>query len=163
VAQICPRALGSLSVASYDSQGYGGGILSRLHTGSNAVASGPHYINLLCQHRNHRVLFCCVTISCRRNVLTVSLPRNGLIFLFYHSGFEPSCYNIFFQLYWPKINLFFDSLQHAVTVNTTTLTQSYHRRIVCSRIQPLELTNPFHRDVESSPYLPGRKLWKETI
>jgi hypothetical protein len=25
--------LGSLSVASYDSQGYGGGILSRLHTG----------------------------------------------------------------------------------------------------------------------------------
>jgi hypothetical protein len=33
VAQLYPRALGSLSVASYDSQGYGGGILSRLHTG----------------------------------------------------------------------------------------------------------------------------------
>jgi hypothetical protein len=32
VAQIYPRALGSLSVASYDSQGYGGGILSRLHS-----------------------------------------------------------------------------------------------------------------------------------
>jgi hypothetical protein len=32
VAQIYPRALGSLSVASYDSQGYGGGTLSRLHT-----------------------------------------------------------------------------------------------------------------------------------
>jgi hypothetical protein len=33
VAQIYPRALGSLSVACYDSQGYGGGILSHLHTG----------------------------------------------------------------------------------------------------------------------------------
>jgi hypothetical protein len=33
VAQIYPRALGSLSVASYDSQGCGGGILTRLHTG----------------------------------------------------------------------------------------------------------------------------------
>jgi hypothetical protein len=33
VAQIYPRALGSLSVTSYDSQGYGGGILTRLHTG----------------------------------------------------------------------------------------------------------------------------------
>jgi hypothetical protein len=28
------RALGSLSVTSYDSQGDGGGILSRLHTGN---------------------------------------------------------------------------------------------------------------------------------
>jgi hypothetical protein len=33
VAQIYPRALGSLSVTSYDLQGYGGGILSRLHIG----------------------------------------------------------------------------------------------------------------------------------
>jgi hypothetical protein len=33
VAQIYPRALGSLFVASYDSQGCGGGILTRLHTG----------------------------------------------------------------------------------------------------------------------------------
>jgi hypothetical protein len=33
VAQVYPRVLGSLSVASYDSQGYGGGILSRLRTG----------------------------------------------------------------------------------------------------------------------------------
>jgi hypothetical protein len=33
VAQLYPRALGSLFVVFYDSQGYGGGILSRLHTG----------------------------------------------------------------------------------------------------------------------------------
>jgi hypothetical protein len=33
VAQLYPWALGSLFVASYDSQGYGGGFLTRLHTG----------------------------------------------------------------------------------------------------------------------------------
>jgi hypothetical protein len=32
VAQLYPRALGSLLVASYDSQGYGGSILTSLHT-----------------------------------------------------------------------------------------------------------------------------------
>jgi hypothetical protein len=32
VVQVHPRALGSLFVASYDSQGYGGVILTRLHT-----------------------------------------------------------------------------------------------------------------------------------
>jgi hypothetical protein len=34
VAQLYPRALDSFFVASYDSQGYGGGILTRLHTGT---------------------------------------------------------------------------------------------------------------------------------
>jgi hypothetical protein len=33
VARLYPQALGSLSVSSYDSQGYGGGIRPRLHTG----------------------------------------------------------------------------------------------------------------------------------
>jgi hypothetical protein len=33
VVQLYPRALGSLSFVSYDSQGYSGGILSSLHTG----------------------------------------------------------------------------------------------------------------------------------
>jgi hypothetical protein len=32
VAQLYPWALGSLFVTSYDSQGYGGGILTSLHT-----------------------------------------------------------------------------------------------------------------------------------
>jgi hypothetical protein len=32
VAQLYPRALGSHFVAPYDSQGYSGGILIRLHT-----------------------------------------------------------------------------------------------------------------------------------
>jgi hypothetical protein len=33
VAQLYPQALRSLFVPSYDSQGYGGGIRTRLHTG----------------------------------------------------------------------------------------------------------------------------------
>jgi hypothetical protein len=33
VAQLYPQALGSLFVASYNSQDYGGGIRTRLHTG----------------------------------------------------------------------------------------------------------------------------------
>jgi hypothetical protein len=36
VAQVYPQAMGSLFVASYDSQGYGGGMRTRLHTGSNS-------------------------------------------------------------------------------------------------------------------------------
>jgi hypothetical protein len=32
VAQLYPQALGSLFIASYDSQGYGGGIITSLHT-----------------------------------------------------------------------------------------------------------------------------------
>jgi hypothetical protein len=33
MARLYPQALGSLFIASYDSQGYGGGIRPRLHTG----------------------------------------------------------------------------------------------------------------------------------
>jgi hypothetical protein len=33
VTQLYPQAPGSLFIASYYSQGYGGGILTRLHTG----------------------------------------------------------------------------------------------------------------------------------
>jgi hypothetical protein len=43
VAQLYPRTLSSLSFASYDSQGYGGGILTRLHTGHLARSNAsPH-------------------------------------------------------------------------------------------------------------------------
>jgi hypothetical protein len=40
VAQLYQRALGSLLVASYDLQDYGGGNLSRLHTGQIKGAPG---------------------------------------------------------------------------------------------------------------------------
>jgi hypothetical protein len=37
VAQLYPQTLGSLFVASYDSQGYGGGILTDLHAGNTSL------------------------------------------------------------------------------------------------------------------------------
>jgi hypothetical protein len=37
VAELYPRALGSLSIASYDSQGYGGDILTRFHWGNSLL------------------------------------------------------------------------------------------------------------------------------
>jgi hypothetical protein len=45
IAQLYPQALGSLFVASYDSQGYGGGIGPRLHTGCIALKSKQCYLN----------------------------------------------------------------------------------------------------------------------
>jgi hypothetical protein len=42
VAQLYPQALGSLFVASYDSQGYGGGIRPRLHTVTDFFATPRH-------------------------------------------------------------------------------------------------------------------------
>jgi hypothetical protein len=41
VAQLYPRVLGSLFGTSYDSQGYGGGILTRLHTDFPTVPRVP--------------------------------------------------------------------------------------------------------------------------
>jgi hypothetical protein len=38
MAQLHPLALGSLFVASYDSQGYGGGIVTRLYPGWTLVS-----------------------------------------------------------------------------------------------------------------------------
>jgi hypothetical protein len=45
VAQLYPQALGSLFVASYNSQGYGGGIRPRLRTGLGFVILTAEVIN----------------------------------------------------------------------------------------------------------------------
>jgi hypothetical protein len=53
VAQLYPQALGSLLVTSYDSQGYGGGIRTRLHAGKS-VSFSEYYINVqFISHRKH--------------------------------------------------------------------------------------------------------------
>jgi hypothetical protein len=41
VVQLCPQALGSLFVASYDSQGYGGGIPTHLHAREPLTSRWP--------------------------------------------------------------------------------------------------------------------------
>jgi hypothetical protein len=43
MAQLYPRALGSRFVSSYDSRGYGGDILTRLHTGKYFCSLSDYY------------------------------------------------------------------------------------------------------------------------
>jgi hypothetical protein len=79
----------SLFVASYDSQGHGGGIRSRLHTGISLCFSSPHYI-AFCRTtqktRSPTVLLLLRVYSLPmngslvwwvNNLFTVPLPRNG--------------------------------------------------------------------------------------
>jgi hypothetical protein len=48
-AQLNPRALGSFYIASYDSQSYGGVILTRLHTGSDLL---DEHLTAVCQSQS---------------------------------------------------------------------------------------------------------------
>jgi hypothetical protein len=72
VAQLYPQALGSLFVAPHDSQGYGGGIRTRLDAGFYPswllyiTWHGPNR-----KHRSYNKYWC-------RSVLTDLLLRNGL-------------------------------------------------------------------------------------
>jgi hypothetical protein len=45
VAQLYPQELGSLFIASYDSQGYGGGLRTCLHVGFGKFSSQSHVAN----------------------------------------------------------------------------------------------------------------------
>jgi hypothetical protein len=75
VAQLYTQTLGSLFVASYDSQGYGGGIKTRFHAGSVInFRHGPHRKHLLLPE-----LLRCVTAtlpSTGHHIVAYSLPRN---------------------------------------------------------------------------------------
>jgi hypothetical protein len=101
----------SLFVASYDSQGHGGGIRPRLHTGfSCQLRISPLYplctdhtenvASLLFGSRVYsavlwqRNLFdCCFRIRCRGNVFTESLPSNEHLFWFRYSCFRATCHS----------------------------------------------------------------------
>jgi hypothetical protein len=72
VALLYPGALGSLYVASYDSQGYSGGILTLRHTGHgrDLIACFPY------RKRRSQQFYCCLYTLCRRNVSVRQLPSN---------------------------------------------------------------------------------------
>jgi hypothetical protein len=79
--QVIPHALGSLSVSSYDLQGYRGGIPPRLHTGFPLLSPTAVLIARLHgssrKHRFQNYLYCRIRIRCCGNVFTEPLPRNG--------------------------------------------------------------------------------------
>jgi hypothetical protein len=74
----CLRFEASLFVASYDSQGHGGGIRSRLHTGiTGNVLTCPPFINSEEPNRDHHLEQLVVILSgvrCHGNLLTELLP-----------------------------------------------------------------------------------------
>jgi hypothetical protein len=112
-------------VAFYDSQGYGGSIRTRLHTGNchlsqffslYSVGAVPQrntvYYRMLTvstaiylRHPATGCLprICCpsngvVTLFCLRgNVFTELLPSNGRLLLLHYSGFRVSCHNMIIQ------------------------------------------------------------------
>jgi hypothetical protein len=93
VAQLCPLALGSLFVSSYDSQGYGGGIRIRLHAsvdqsvrvGVNFTNGGLPLIGLSWRHdpwgHDQRFFFGNWTLAVIVRITTSSLTR-GWVRLF---------------------------------------------------------------------------------
>jgi hypothetical protein len=95
VAQLYPQALGYLSISSYDSQGYGGGIRPRLHTGLGLTADFPlttYWVfdtsrTAYTRIRSQTVVLLFRMHSLPRNVSIELLPSNGRLFWLHYSGF----------------------------------------------------------------------------
>jgi hypothetical protein len=106
VAQLYPQALSSLFVASYDSQGYGGGIRYCLHTGSH-----PRFFNIdECTPFTNawspppRVPFCSSIM--RRVGNRVFIPKQSFAFLSVYNFQCPYPWKACFEISWfPGINL----------------------------------------------------------
>jgi hypothetical protein len=68
VAQLYPLELSSPFIAVYDTQGYGGAILTRLHAGYDSQTTELLLV-IYSQHGSHRKLLpCCLFFSCRGTV-----------------------------------------------------------------------------------------------
>jgi hypothetical protein len=95
VTRLYPQALGSLFVSSYDSQGYGGGILTRLHMMwllffhyEFGVDLGRDRIENTASNSFYIVAYVFVAMG---NVFTKPLPNNCHFYWFHYSGFHMSC------------------------------------------------------------------------
>jgi hypothetical protein len=77
----CLRFETYLFVASYDSQGHGGGIRPCLHT-ARYVFLITHLHGPSRKHRFQQYFYCCMRIPCRGNLFNEPLPRNvSLVYL----------------------------------------------------------------------------------
>jgi hypothetical protein len=116
----CLRIETSLFVASYDSQSYGGGIRTRLHTGYCRISESTAFYNFTrTEYRtpNSRVplFISVVTVFFQSVALDMGfqqfkqnhsncafsklLPSNGRLFLLDYSGFQPPRHNILYLVY----------------------------------------------------------------
>jgi cellulose synthase/poly-beta-1,6-N-acetylglucosamine synthase-like glycosyltransferase len=102
VAQLYPWALGSLSVTSYDLQGYRGGIISRLHTGIGSFGSMSFNFSMqfkvfsfmMCKHQTF-----IYTEGCKNRYTAIKVIQNSLLFVMYFISFIglQSLFMIFFS------------------------------------------------------------------
>jgi hypothetical protein len=81
---FCLRFETSIFVASYGSQGHGGGIQTRLHTGLIHSLHGFLY----------RLPVAMENVGCHWNVITEPLASNELPLWIHYSGFQASCHSI---------------------------------------------------------------------
>jgi hypothetical protein len=77
VAQLYPQALGSLFVASYYSQGYGGGIRTRLHAGFNKLVR-RYSVKNLDTNRIEKIVFNSSVVACASVTTAICLPCHCL-------------------------------------------------------------------------------------
>jgi hypothetical protein len=105
VARLHPQALGSLSVVSYDSQGSGGGIRPRLHTGYNGISRWLSLYNrdtdsiantaLTSNYPTFPLLWRRVSIAADTclprlgNMFSLTFPSNGRLISRHYSGVSP--------------------------------------------------------------------------
>jgi hypothetical protein len=91
VVRLYPQALGSLFVASYDSQGHGGGTRPRLHTGEELIANFPFTINreFASARTACKTLRSSILTLLRVNSLQPS-SSNGRLYSLRYSGFQAS-------------------------------------------------------------------------
>jgi hypothetical protein len=104
----CHRFETSLFVASYDSQGHGGGIQPRLHTGDEThLHDCPHYITLA--QTAWETTFLTVTlyylhIHCCRNVFIEPLLSTGHLMWLHSSSFQTSCHTVLKHFFFLILN-----------------------------------------------------------
>jgi hypothetical protein len=94
----CLRFETSLFVASYDTQGYGGGIRPRLHAGYCRFSTELFFITTSHgpnrKYRSQQFLYCCLRIRCRGNFFTEPLPNSWRLLWLQYSGLQASCHNM---------------------------------------------------------------------
>jgi hypothetical protein len=127
MAQLYPQALGSFFVAFYDSQGYGGGIRTRHHTGFKFTNSKSKSKFLTTDGQSASLswnkasiwglrpdLYYCLTIAGLLMWGALSDERTGLSFIrvtVSSSKSVVSMYNLHFTCYWMYVYMYIQYVQ----------------------------------------------------
>jgi hypothetical protein len=154
VAQLYPRALGSIFVASYDSQGYGGGIRPRLQNGRWSL----FYIYIASERTKQKTPFnisytvayvSVAAITWRllshcigTGLFTEPFPSNGCLCWLHNSGFQQTCHIINEHLH----------IRWTLNINLIVSSQPVHSFVVVQAESTYSLIRSF-RDHKTTPVM----------